>query len=131
MIRSFIGIVGVITALFPDRILELFEEIALQDVEETTTREWIRSGIRVEGVLVAAVSLLGGRAYAWMMNLTGLFGGIVLVVPELYRDFAIDILYENPDDVEWDEGFDRIVRVIGIAYLLVAAREFLRRRADD
>lgn len=131
MARTLIGLLGAVTALFPDRILDVFESFAVENPDECTVNPWVGPGIRTEGVLVAVVGLLGGRAYAWTMNVTGAFGAVVLLFPDLYRRFATGLLYERPGDVEWNDRFTPVVRAIGALYVLLAARAFARRRTGD
>lgn len=130
MMRPLIGIAGVLATLVPDRMIDIFETAAIKNADEQTLKPWISSVIRTEGFAVAVVSLAGGRAYAWMINLTGLFGAAILLFPQLYRQFATWLLYENPDDVEWNDTFSDGVRLIGIVYVLLAIRAFSDRRTD-
>lgn len=131
MLRTFISVLGVVTALFPDEVIALFERLAIVNPEEGTIRAWVRPAIRSEGVLVAAGSLLGGRSYAWLMNLTGVFGAVVVVFPELYRKFAPAFLYERPNSIEWNERFTTGVRIIGAVYVFLAAAVYKDRPDDD
>lgn len=131
MFRPLVGLLGAVSALFPDRILGLFEGIAIENPDDTVVGAWITSGIRVEGIVVALASLAGGRAYAWMMNLTGAFGVLLLLAPRLYRTFATRVLYESPDDVEWNDRFTTGLRAIGFGYLAMAVLEYAKRRAED
>ncbi|MGQ3330753.1 hypothetical protein, partial [Halorubrum sp. FL23] len=105
MIRTLVGVLGAISALFPDEIVELFEKLAISNPDEGTVRGWIRPAVRSEGVLIAALSLFNGRAYALLMNLTGVFGAIVLLFPDLYQRFATAFLYERPESIEWKYVF--------------------------
>lgn len=130
MPRIFIGVLGAVTALFPDEIVALFEKLAIANPGESTLRTGVNPGIRSEGLLVAVISLLGGRSYAWMMNLTGGFGAVVLVFPGLYRKFATTLLYKHPDSIEWDERFTTGVRIIGAVYVFLAAKTYRDRRKD-
>ena len=41
-------------------------------------------------------------------DLTGVFGAIVLLFPDLYRKFATAFLYERPGPIEWNEGFSTV-----------------------
>jgi len=50
-------------------------------------------------------------------DLTGVFGAIVLLFPDLYRKFATAFLYERPESIEWNEGFSSGVRAIGALYV--------------
>lgn len=131
MARLIVGILGVLTTLFPGRIIEVFERLAIDDPGDSAIKSWIGSAFRGEGVLVAVASLVGGRAYAWMMNLTGIFGVFVLVSPDLYRRFATAFLYERPEQIEWNDRFTTVVRFVGVFYVFLAARAFNRRRNGE
>ena len=127
MLRILLGVLGTVTALFPDEIVGLLEKLAIANPNEGALRAWVNPAIRSEGVLIAVVSLLGGRSYAWMMNLTGAFGAVVLVFPSLYREFASTFLYERPDAIEWNERFTTGVRGIGAVYVFLAAKTYRDR----
>lgn len=130
MVRTFIGVLGVVTALFPSKITSLFEQLAIANPGEGTLRPWVNPTIRWEGLLVAVVALLGGRSYAWLMNLTGVFGAVVLVFPDLYRRFATTLLYEWPSSIEWNERFTTVVRGIGAVYVILAAKTYTDHRKE-
>lgn len=130
MLRIFIGFLGAVTALFPDEIVALFEKLAIGNPAEGTIRGRVNPAIRLEGVLIAVISLLGGRSYAWMMNLTGAFGAVVFLFPDLYRKFATTLLYEQPDSIEWNERFTAVVRIIGAVYVFLAVKTYKDRRND-
>ncbi|WP_311172315.1 hypothetical protein [Halobellus ordinarius] len=131
MIRAFIGVLGVLTAVFPNRIIAIFETVAIENPDEYTRKPWTDSAIRSEGIVVTVASLIGRQAYAWLMNLTGVFGAVVLLFPEAYRDFATSLLYTHPDEVEWNDQFTNRIRLIGIAYIILAVWTNTKRRADD
>lgn len=131
MTRTFVGLLGVLAALFPNGMIDVFEGLAVENRDECTRTPWISSGIRAEGLVVIAASLIGGRPYARLTDLTGLFGAVVLLFPRLYRGVAGALLYENPDVVEWDNRLDERVRLIGALYVLLAIRAFGRRRVAD
>jgi len=130
MIRTLVGVLGALSALFPDEIVELFEKLAIANPSEGTVRGWVRPAVRSEGVLIAVISLFNRRAYAWLMNLTGVFGAIVLLFPDLYRRFATAFLYERPESMEWNERFNLAVRAIGALYVLLAAKTYRERHND-
>lgn len=131
MARVLVGILGVLAALFPDRMVDVFESVAVDNPEECSTRGWLESGIRAEGVLVVAASLVGGRAYAWLLNLTGAFGAVLVLFPQVYRELATSLVYDRPEDVEWNERFTEGVRAVGVLYLLLAIRAYAKRRDED
>ena len=130
MIRSLVGVLGALSALFPDEIVELFEKLAIANPSEGTVSGWVRPAIRSEGVLIAVISFFDGRADAWLMNLTGVFGGIVLLFPDLYRRFATAFLYERPESIEWNERFNSAVRAIGTLYVFLAAKTYRERHNE-
>jgi hypothetical protein len=130
MTRLLIGLLGVLAALFPDGMVDIFERLAIKNSETATTRSWLESAIRSEGLIITLASLAGGRAHAWLMNLTGVFGAIVVVSPDLYRTFATALLYEDPDAVEWNDRFNKGLRAIGVLYVLIAVRAY-RNRAEE
>lgn len=128
MIRPLTGLLGVLTALVPDRIVEVFERVAITNPGTNAMRPGARAAIRGEGVLVVLVSLLGGRVYAWTMYVTGAFGAFIAVFPAAYRTIAGRLLYEDPSSVEWNERFSERVRFVGVLYVLLALREAISRR---
>lgn len=130
MIRTIIGVLGAVSALFPDRTVALFETLAIANPDEGSVRKLVPSVIRSEGVLIAAISLLGGRSYAWLMNLTGVFGTVVFLFPDLYRRFAATFLYERPDSVEWNDQLSSAVRAIGALYVLLAVKAYRHRHTN-
>ena len=130
MARRLLGVLGVLAAVLPDRMVDVFETVAIENPEECTTRPWVRPGIRLEGVAIVVASVVGGRAYAWLMNLAGVFGAVVVLFPQVYREVAVPLLYENPGEVEWNDRATDGVRVIGVVYVLVARRAARKRRVD-
>ena len=127
MLRQFLGALGVLTALVPDRIVDVFEAIAVENPEENTVHSWFSPLIRVEGVVITPAALRDGRLYAWLMNVTGIVGAVLLFVPRLYEQIAGALVYENPESVEWNEHLTDGVRVIGAVYVLLALLDRRRR----
>ncbi|WP_418286096.1 hypothetical protein [Halorubrum sp. DTA46] len=131
MIRAIIGVLGGVTAVTPKRIVDAYETVAIENAAETEMRSGAEPAIRAESALVAAVCLLGGRAYAWMLYVTGGFGAVLLIAPRAYREFASRLLYADPDAVVWAERFTPALRLLGALYLLFGLREFRSRRRRD
>lgn len=129
MLRAVVGIVGVLTALFPDRTIDFFETIVVDNPGAAQRRARATTGVRAEGIAITVASLLGGRPYAWMMNLTGIAGAVVASSPGVYRSSAARLLFVDPAEVEWKEGFAARVRIIGAIDVALAARAFGKRRA--
>jgi len=127
MLRQFLGALGVLTTLVPDRIVDVFEAVAVENPEETTVHSWFSPLIRVEGVVIALAALRGGRLYAWLMNVSGIFGAVLLFLPRLYEQIAGPLVYEDPESVKWNEHLTGGVRVIGAVYVLLALLDRRRR----
>jgi hypothetical protein len=131
MARTLVVLLGVLAALFPNGMIDVFEGLAVENAGECTRTQWIGTAIRAEGLVITVASLIGGRPYARLMDLAGLFGVVVLLSPRLYREVAGALLYEEPDAVEWDDRLDGRVRLIGALYVFLAIGAFGRRRGAD
>ena len=129
MLRQFLGVLGVLTTLVPDRIVDVFEAIAVENPEENTVHSWFNPLIRAEGVVITLAVLRGGRLYAWLLNVTGIFGAVLFLLPRLYEQIAGPLVYEDPESVEWNEHLNGGVRVIGAVYVLIALLD--RRRRNE
>ncbi|MFC6889977.1 hypothetical protein [Halorubrum trueperi] len=68
---TILGALGVLTALVPNRIVDVFEAIVVEKPGENTVHPWFSLMIRAEGVMFALAALRDGRLYAWLLNLTG------------------------------------------------------------
>lgn len=128
MIQQFLGTLGVLTALVPDRIVDVFERVAVENPGENTVHSWFGSLIRAEGVVITLAALRDGRLYAWLMNVTGIFGAVLVFTPELYEQIAGPLVYEDPESVEWNEHLTDGIRVIGAVYVLLALLDRRRRK---
>jgi hypothetical protein len=127
MLRQFLGALGILTALIPDQIVNAFKAIAVEDPEENTVHSWFGPLIRVEGVVITLAALRDGRLYAWLLNVTGIVGAVLVFIPRLYEQIAGALVYEDPESVEWNEHLTDGVRVIGAVYVLLALLDRRRR----
>ena len=128
MLRQFLGALGVLTTLSPDRIVAVFETIAVENPDENTIHSWFGPLIRAEGVVITLAALRDGRLYAWLMNLTGIVGAVLFFIPRLYEQMAGPLVYEDPESVGWNEHLTDGVRVIGAVYVLLALLDRRRRK---
>ncbi|GAB7011272.1 hypothetical protein [Halorubrum trueperi] len=128
MLRQFLGALGVLTTPAPDRIVAVFETIAVENPDENTVHSWFGLLIRVEGVVLTTAALRDDRLYAWLMNVTGIFGAVLVFVPRLYEQIAGALVYEDPESVGWNEHLTDGVRVIGAVYVLLALLDRRRRK---
>jgi len=130
MIRQFLGALGILTALVPDRIVDVFEAIAVENPEENTVHSWFGPLIRAEGVVITLAALRDGRLYAWLMNITGIVGAVLFFIPRLYEQMAGPLVYEDPESVEWNEHLTDGIRVIGAVSVLLALLDRRRRNGE-
>ncbi|WP_065813943.1 hypothetical protein [Natronomonas pharaonis] len=130
MSRTLFGMLGAVMALFPDAVLDAFEAIALESPGEYTPRPWLRSGVRAEGLVYAALAVVGGRAYTGLLYVVGAVGAVVVAAPRQYLAFGARLAYEDGDSVEWTDGFVRAARWLGVCCVLLAVRGVRTERED-
>ena len=127
MARLVLGALGALSTVLPDAVLDAFETGFIANADDCDHTPYARTSVRAEGGLVLLASLIGGRPYAGMLYLTGLFGTALVVAPQLYRAIATPLLYENPDQVEWVDGYETVIRAIGALYVLGALITYRKR----
>ena len=130
MSRIAFGLLGIVMALVPQRVLDLYERLALEEPEAGTAKSWVVPMIRAEGIVYAMGSLIGGRAYGWLLNLAGPFGALAMMFPRRYLEYAAEIIYEDAGELTWNERFVTAVRVLGAVSVLLAVTAFRDRRVD-
>ena len=77
--------------------------------------------------MFALVGLAGGRAYDWLMDVTGSAGALALCFPRQYLETGASLAYEDSDALEWRKGFVTAARVLGAAFLALSIRAYLER----
>ncbi|WP_331235461.1 hypothetical protein [Natronorarus salvus] len=120
-----------LVTLFPGETIEVVEPGFVENPDERSRKPLGRSVVRAEDALVTVAGLTGGRAYAWMGNVTGITGALLLLFPQRHRTVATALLYEDREVVVWNDRFTGIVRTIGIGYALLTVREGEKRRIAD
>lgn len=131
MMRLFLAIVGLITAIVPEKMVGMFEDAFIENPEDARRSATSLRAIRAEGVLVLIASVLGGRAYTAMWYITGIAGSILVVVPQAYRIFANAVIFEDPSLVRWHPGYTRVVRAIGLMYVVLCIWQWRNRRDNQ
>ncbi|ELY66450.1 hypothetical protein [Natronococcus jeotgali] len=131
MLRAIVGVLGAVAALVPEKTIERFERVALEESGDRHLEPRARTAVRVEGILTVGASLLGGATFAGLMKLTGAFGAVLLLFPGRYQRLAGRLLYGDPEAVEWSDAFADRVRLVGVIYLLLVARALGRDRKND
>ena len=129
--RTLLTVLGIVMALFPDRVTDWYQRIAFEDPEAAVGKEWLPAAVRAEGLVVGLLALVGGRGYAWLLNLMGLAGGIVVLFPKEYLDWGARVAYRNPEEIEWVDWFPTVARGLGVLYVVGSLREYRRRHCTD
>jgi hypothetical protein len=129
--RLAFGALGTALALFPRHAVDLYERVAFENPEECSGSRWLLPVVRAEGVAFALCGLAGGRAYAWLLNLTGVAGAAALLSPRRYLEFGTGLVYERPERLTVADRFVAVVRALGVLYVFVAVRAYRKRRAGE
>lgn len=114
------GLLGIVIALFPGHIRELYERFAFRNPDEVQAKPSFCPAIRAEGLIFVFVSVVGGRVYNASMYVLGLAGTIALFIPEQALRFSMNHTYEQPETIEWNERLIPIIRCFGALYLFLA-----------
>lgn len=129
MSRLLLGILGLVLAAVPDRVIETYESLAVDVPDDPTAKPWLPSVVRAEGIAAVAIALVGGRAYAWLIGLVGAVGAIAAAIPRRYLAFGARIGYDRPESIGWRDRFVPVVRAIGVGCVLLAVKAKLARRS--
>lgn len=121
---------GVVVAAFPDGVREQYERLAFENPGECSPRPSFGTAIRAEGLLFVLVSVLGGRAYRATLFLFGLAGGVALLVPERALGVSLNVSYDRPETLVWNEHLVAVIRLFGVVYVLLAVDALIRRTRD-
>ena len=122
MSRLLLGLVGLLVAMIPDRTLQMYELLAMENPDACTAKWWVVPGIRAEGAAITVLSLVGGKGYTAYMALVGVTGVFAVVSPQKYAETGFGLAYDDIEDVEWSEGFLTAVRVLGAIGIILALR---------
>lgn len=122
MTRILLAALGVVMALFPDRVLSGYERIAFEAPEKATTRSWIPGAIRAEGLAFALPGAVGGAAHAWLLRIIGVVGAFAAVAPRQYLALGGRVAYERATELQWRAGFVTVTRGLGVLCVALAIR---------
>ena len=120
MLRRSFGILGVILALFPNRVIEWYEQVAFADRGESSPKTWLSPAIRAEGIVFIFASLTGGILYRGLMIGTGVAGILAFLFPKQYLNTGIKIAYTHGSDIVWKRLFITTARILGGCYAIAA-----------
>ena len=131
MARTLLAGLGIVMALFPDRVTDWYQRIAFENPEAAVGKDWLPSAVRAEGLGIGLLALVGGRGYAWLLNLIGVAGGVVLLFPKRYLDWGVRVAYRNPEEIEWVDWFPTVARGLGVVYVVGSLRAYKRRHCAE
>lgn len=129
MIRALLGLVGIVLALVPGRIIGLYEILAIENPDQCPPKGWVDPAIRAEGIGLAILALSGGRAYTTFMKFVGAVGVVAFFFPKQYAAFGFGIAWKQSDSIEWKSGFFQGMRVMGAFSVLLAHRALKESRS--
>jgi hypothetical protein len=113
MMRTLLGLGGILVALIPGRVIELYENLAIENPDECPPKGWVASAIQVEGIGLAILSLLGGKGFSTFMKVGMAAGTMAVFFPRQYAAFGFGVAWKQPDSIEWKSGFFPALRVMG------------------
>lgn len=121
---------ALVELLVPRRIVDAAERLAFRNPGETSLRRWTLPLARLEGL--AWIALVGreGRPSRPVRAALGAVGLPMLLAPDRTLAAALRLSYSDADRIEVRSWVRPAVRLVGVAYLLVAAGLLGRRSAD-
>ena len=131
MTRALFGLIGGVVALLPERMTRAYEVVAFENPKVAAPKRGLVSLVRAEGVIFVLAAIAGGRMYDRLSDLTGIFGALALCFPQRYLETGAALVYKNPNELEWRDGFVTAARVIGAVFLVLSTRACLERRSKS
>ncbi|MFW5937771.1 MAG: hypothetical protein ACOCSN_02405 [Halanaeroarchaeum sp.] len=128
-IKSY-GVAAAIQFLLPRQFIETFQRVAFRNPEEATLRRGIATIARFEGLAFLWGSLRGGEVSKPLRGFLGGIGVPMVLFPDRSLDVALRMAYSNADSIEVRSWVTWAIRVLGIAYFLVALG-VLPRNGDE
>lgn len=129
--RTLLAGLGIVMALFPDRATDWYQQVAFENPEAALGKSWLPSAVQAEGLVIGLLALVGGRGYAWLLNLIGLAGAVVVLFPRRYLDWGARVAYRNPEEIEWVDWFPTVARGLGVCYVVGSLRDYRRRHSAE
>ncbi|WP_458208919.1 hypothetical protein [Haladaptatus sp. NG-SE-30] len=128
MLERLLVVFGLIEIFAPDQLVDRSESLAFENMGDCTLKSWVRTAVRVEGVIFVVLGVRG-RSSAFRRWL-GVLGLPALLMPRRYLAFSMNIAYENPTECEWKPWVVPLTRLLGLVYVLVSLREVSSRSEE-
>ena len=128
MMRTLVVAVGLLEALFPDRLVARAERFAFENPDDARLRPWTIPMARLEGLAVAWLGLRDGVRPESVARLLGPLGVLLCLFPRQALAFGLAVAYENPEEIEPKPWVGPVTRGIGACYVVLA---LFSRRAGE
>jgi hypothetical protein len=114
---------GVFRILFPEQVISKLEQKLLLNPEECTLKPWAVSAARIEGLCYLFIAWRGEALYSWFKKLHVVIGLVLLFFPHQLLKYSGALIYQNPKKCEWNQSLYPVIRLSGMAYILIALKE--------
>jgi hypothetical protein len=121
---------GLVELVVPDRLIEFWERLALENPEECSLRAWISPIARIEGLVILVAALRPGTLSGVFRSALGCYGLLAAISPQGYLDYWTPLIYEDHERCEWKPWVVPTTRAIGALYVLIALFGWKERRDD-
>lgn len=101
MFRRFLAFIGLIEVLYPEKLIDTFERIALDNLDECELKSWAGFCTRLEGVIYLFLAWRGETSYSAFKVVPSGIGLLALVYPRRFIDISAAVGYADAEAFEW------------------------------
>ncbi|WP_254766289.1 hypothetical protein [Salinilacihabitans rarus] len=120
MLRTLLAGFGALELLAPARLVDRCERLAYENPEAARLRAWTLPMARLEGLAAVWLALRWERALPGLRPIVALVGVPAALAPRAVLAAALEVAYENPDEIEVRPWVLPATRLLGAVYLAVA-----------
>lgn len=129
MPRGLLAAVALVELLYPERLIESGERLALDNPEECSLRSWVVLVARLEALLFLVALACPNTFSGPLRSALGWNGLLAALSPAGYLKYWTALVYEDADRCEWKPWVVPATRTIGVLYVLIAL--FARNSKPD
>lgn len=130
MLKTLLAALGFVELLVPERFIEFWERLALDNPAECSLRPWVIPVARLEGLVFLAALARPGTFSGAIRSALGWHGLLAALSPEGYLDYWTPLVYEDAEGCAWRSWVVPLTRAVGVCYVLVALFGW-RSKTDD
>jgi hypothetical protein len=132
MRRRLLVAFGIVELLFPERLIDYGERLALENPDECELEPWVTTLARLEGLAFLWFVLRDRASLVTFRSLFGITGLLAVLSPTGFLDYWTGVVYEDHRRCEWKPWVVPVTRLIGVCYLALAVlgRRAVRRSAE-